>query len=251
MGGGRKQGLVLQHGNDGPPGILGEWLSERRIEHEVHHTWRDPLPPSPDEYAWIATLGSQHTPGSTTAPAWVDAEIEFLGRGLELGLPVLGLCFGGQALAVAAGGSVVPSRPPEVGWMEVETSDPVLVPPGPWLHFHFDLLHPPAEAEVIAWSPAGPAAFVLGRSLGLQFHPESTPEIAAKWARSDAERLARLGVDSGSLRTDGAGPREAALKLFDAWWRLAGSHPGERMGTLSKTGIGQADRVTEAAEEDT
>ncbi len=218
MGRDRLPGLVLQHGPSGPPAILGEWLGERRIEHEVHLTWRDPLPADPGDYGWIATLGSEHTPGAANAPPWVDAEIEFLRRGLEAEVPVLGLCFGGQALAVAAGGSVAPSVPPEIGWMEIETSDPALVPPGPWLHYHYDLLHPPAEAEVIAWSAAGPAAFTLDHSLGLQFHPESTSEIAAEWARQDSERLDRAGVDPAVLKTDGARPRAEALRLFDAWW---------------------------------
>ena len=136
-------------------------------------------------------------------------------------MPVLGLCFGGQVLAVAAGGSVEPSVPPEIGWMEIKTSDPGLVPPGPWLHYHYDLLCPPAEAEVVAWSAAGPAAFTLDHSLGLQFHPESTSEIAAEWARQDAGRLAKVGVDPSVLKADGAQPRAAALRLFDAWWDLA------------------------------
>ena len=127
----RGRGLILQHGVDGPPAILGEWLGEREIEHDIHRTWCDPLPHRPGDYGWIATLGSEHTPGAPAAPPWVDAEIEFLSRGLELGIPVLGLCFGGQTLAVAAGGSVGPSLPPQIGWMEVETSDPALSRPAP------------------------------------------------------------------------------------------------------------------------
>jgi imidazoleglycerol phosphate synthase glutamine amidotransferase subunit HisH len=167
----------------------------------------------------------------------VDAEIEFLRGAVEHDVPVLGLCFGGQALALAAGGAVARSEPPEIGWIEVETSDPELIPPGPWLHFHYDLLAPPPGAEVVARSPAGPAAFVLKRSLGLQFHPESTPEIGAEWARLDAERLERLGIDgTGLLDVDANGTREAAMRLFDGWWERAASRPGQGMGTLSKIG---------------
>ena len=245
----RGRGLILQHGVDGPPAILGEWLGEREIEHDIHRTWCDPLPHRPGDYGWIATLGSEHTPGAPTAPPWVDAEIEFLSRGLELEIPVLGLCFGGQTLAVAAGGSIVPSLPPEIGWMEIETRDPALVPSGPWLHYHYDLLRPPPESEIVAWSPAGPAAFVLGHSLGLQFHPESTPAIAAEWARQDAKRLTTLGIDPAVLEADGARARVAAMSLFDAWWKLAESRPTRGMGTLSKIGS-RADQLTRADEEE-
>jgi GMP synthase-like glutamine amidotransferase len=234
MDAGLQRGLILQHGEDGPPGLLGEWLAERGVRFEVHDTWREELPADAGRYAWIASLGSEHTPGAESAPAWVEAEVEFLGRALEADVPVLGLCFGGQALALAAGGSVFPSEPPEVGWLEVQTSEPALIPPGPWLHFHYDLLRPPASSRVIAWSPAGPAAFVLGASLGLQFHPESTGEIAMDWARFDARRLAALGIDPSVLVPSPDGAREAAFELFDGWSRLAGVHGGNGMGTLSK-----------------
>jgi GMP synthase-like glutamine amidotransferase len=214
-----RRGLILQHGDDGPAGILGEWLDERGIVHSTHATWRDPLPDEPSGFAWIATLGSEHTPGSPDAPDWVDAEIEFLREALATDVPVLGLCFGGQALAVAAGGEVHRAEPTQIGWIEVTSSDPKLIPAGPWLHYHYDQLSPPAEATTIAHSPSGPAAFTLGRSLGLQFHPESTPEIAAGWADLDpkldsteAERLAEEGAAAGP------DAEAAAKKLFDAWW---------------------------------
>ncbi|HEX2359800.1 MAG TPA: type 1 glutamine amidotransferase [Solirubrobacterales bacterium] len=230
-----RPGLVLQHGESGPPAILGDWLVGRGIEHEVHETWREPLPGAAADYGWVASLGSEHTPGANGALAWVEAEIEFLRSALELGVPVLGLCFGGQTLAVAAGGSVAPSEPPEIGWIGIETSDPELVPAGPWLHYHYDMLRPPADSEVLAWSPAGPAAFVLGPSLGLEFHPESTPEIAAAWARmDDAARLERLGIDPARLEDGAPGARDAAIRLFDAWWERVGFYRRDGMGTLSK-----------------
>jgi GMP synthase-like glutamine amidotransferase len=217
----RRRGLILQHGDHGPPAILGDWLAKRRLAHEIHPAWREPLPSDPAAYEWIASLGSEHTPGGSNAPAWVAAEVEFMRAALEAGTPLLGLCFGGQALAAAAGGAVGRSEPPEIAWMEVETLEPDLVPAGPWLHFHFDQFDPPPGAQTVARSPAGPAAFTLDRSLGLQFHPESTPEIAAEWARQDAERLAAAGVDPAALATQGgrvaASARAAAERLFDAW----------------------------------
>ena len=239
MAGERRPGLILQHGVDAPPALLAEWADSRGLEHDVHPAWREPLPPDPARYGWIATLGSEHTPGAEGAPAWVDAEIDFLRRALELDVPVLGLCFGGQALAIAAGGAVAPSEPPQIGWYEVSTDDPARIPPGPWLHYHYDQLSPPPGAEVVARAAAGPAAFAIGRSLGLQFHPESTVEIGGAWARMDAEQLERRGIEPAFE----AAPETAsadAMRLFDAWWDLAGGSEPARMGTLSKIG-GQAD----------
>ena len=232
------RGLILQHGEDGPPGILAEWLGERGIAFEVHPTWREPLPRSPGRFAWIASLGSEHTPGSPDAPAWVDAELDFLHQAVEAQVPVLGLCFGGQALAVAAGGAVGPAEPPEIAWMELDSEDPELIPAGPWLHYHYDQLEPPPRARVLARSAAGPAAFQLDASLGLQFHPESTPAIAADWARQDAARLAATDLDPGELEAQGrrAAPAaaRAARRLFDAWWERMGKSSTGAAGTRSR-----------------
>jgi GMP synthase-like glutamine amidotransferase len=217
----KPRGLILQHGDDGPAGILGDWLAERAIEHETHAAWREPLPGDPSAYEWIATLGSEHTPGSPDAPAWVDAEVGFLREALAADVPVLGLCFGGQALAVAAGGTVQRAEPTQIGWLEVTSSDRELIPPGPWLHYHYDQLKPPREATTIAHSPAGPAAFTVGRSLGVQFHPESTPEIAAEWARLDpklsSDEAARLAGEGAEASREA---EVAARTLFDAWYRM-------------------------------
>lgn len=55
----------------------------------------------------------------------------------HLGVPILGTCFGSQALATALGGSVEPSPRPEIGWIHVETDVSDLVTPGPWLDWHY------------------------------------------------------------------------------------------------------------------
>ena len=109
-----------------------------------------------------------------------------------------------------------------MGWLPVETSEPDLIPPGPWLHFHYDQLAPPAGAVEIARSPAGTAAFRIGRNLGLQFHPEATPAIADSWARLESDTLECLGISPAQVaeqgRVSGDDAAAAAERLFDAWW---------------------------------
>ena len=113
--------------------------------------------------------------------------------------------------------------------MEVTTRDPEIVPPGPWLHFHWDAMRLPAQARELAATPAGPAAFGVGPHLGTQFHPEGTPEMAAAWARHEAERgrLEPLGLSEDGLaeqgRTHAAAAARAAHRLFDAWWEGVGA----------------------------
>jgi GMP synthase-like glutamine amidotransferase len=218
--------LILQHGPLGPPGVLGDWLAEHGIPFDVHTAWCDPVPGDPTPYAAIASLGSQYS-ALSQEPGWIVDEIALLRRAAASGVPILGLCFGGQALAKALGGEVRQAAEPEVGWMEVETRAPDVVARGPWLQFHWDVFEPPADAELLAWTPAGPAAFRCGRHFGTQFHPEVTPEMADGWAQMIPDELAGLGVDPEELRRAGLehapNARRDAYRLFDAWW--AGRSP--------------------------
>jgi GMP synthase-like glutamine amidotransferase len=218
----QRSGLILQHGDDGPPALFGRWCERRGIPAVTHPVWTTELPPDPAAFAWICSLGSEATPGKAGRPDWVDAEVDFLRRALAADVPILGLCFGGQALAAAAGGGVTPADPAEVGWIEIESSAPDQIPTGPWLHFHYDQLRLPEGAVELARSAAGPAAFRLGSNLGLQFHPEATPAIADAWASMEAAEIGELGVTPELValqgRERGPAAEAAAERLFDSWW---------------------------------
>jgi GMP synthase-like glutamine amidotransferase len=71
---------------------------------------------------------------------------------------------------------------------------------------------------VIARTALASQAFVTGRTLGLQFHPEVTDEVLEAWLRSDdTAQLAKSGVEPQALieqsRTlaDGAAARAHEL----------------------------------------
>ncbi|WP_412457973.1 type 1 glutamine amidotransferase [Mycolicibacterium mucogenicum] len=90
----------------------------------------------------------------------------------EEGVPVLGVCFGGQLLAYTHGGEVVPSQAPEIGWYGLTSDRPDLVPEGPWYQWHFDRWTMPPTAVGIARNANASQAFQLRRNLAVQFHPE-------------------------------------------------------------------------------
>ena len=54
-------------------------------------------------------------------------------------------------------------------------------------------------SEVIADSEVGPQAYVVGRSMGVQFHPEVTPQIMDDWVRVYRHELDAEGVDPDQL----------------------------------------------------
>jgi GMP synthase-like glutamine amidotransferase len=214
---------VLQHGPLGPPAVLGRWLRERGIQAVVHHAGESGPLPAPDGFAFVASLGSAKNPRDDADDPLVADELQLLSACVERDVPVLGLCFGGQALATVLGGSVVRMPEPELGWRRVETAAPDVVAEGPWLQWHYEAFTTPPGAEELAWSETGPQAFRHGVHLGVQFHPESTAAIVAGWARHDRSRLPGRLDDwlahlEGEERHHGAAAARAALRLFDAFW---------------------------------
>jgi GMP synthase-like glutamine amidotransferase len=212
---------IVEQQADAPAGLLGDWAAERghrvttlRAQELGAGPW-----PDPTRFGAIAPLGAEQSVHASPDP-WIAPQIAFLREAHERGVPVLGLCFGGQALAAALGGEVRAAPAPEIGWLELESLDGGAVAPGPWFAWHNDTFTLPPGAVELARSPAYPHAFRVGRSVGLQFHPEVTPEIVEGWVRGGRETLAAHRVDSEAIlahvrdRVDAH--RVRAFALFDA-----------------------------------
>ena len=131
---------------------------------------------------------------------WIGDEIAFARSAISLGVPVLGICFGGQMLAAAVGGSVSPAPAAEIGWISLSTSAPDLIETGPWFSWHFDRFTLPSGIDLVARTPLANQAFRVGRTLGLQFHPEVNSEVLESWLAADGEaQLAEVGVAAPAL----------------------------------------------------
>ena len=143
--------------------------------------------PDPTEYGFGVALGS-YASLAGTRPGWMQREIEWIQRADTACVPVLGICFGAQALAVALGGSVTRMARPEFEWIELDTFDSDRIPAGPWLALHEDSIALPPLAYELARNRAGSQAFTLDRHLGVQFHPEATGALISRWI-SDRRRL--------------------------------------------------------------
>ena len=217
---GSRPGLILRHSENGAPGRLGEWATERSIPFVVHHSWEQPPDLDPADYRFVAPLGAAPSVNDTE-PEWIPTELAFLRRAVDAGTPVLGLCWGGQALSVVLGGTVGPAPSPEKGWLAIDSTDPE-IPAGPWGHYHSEMFTVPDGATELARTAVGPSAFRIGPHLGLQFHPEVTPEVMARWARQDPSQTdaGRRALDAEGAR-DSAAARPSAFALFDAWWARA------------------------------
>lgn len=206
--------VVIEHESDAPAGLLGEWLEDRGMPWVVHRS--DAEQEVPSGTPAVISLGSSHAAYEETG--WVPGHVALLRRTAAAGIPVLGLCFGAQALGVALGGEAHRATSGEVGW--VQPRSPIAAVRGPWFSWHFDAVVPPAGANVLARTDRAVQAYTEGRHVGFQFHPEVTPAIALKWIENEPQVAERHGDRDLRETVAAAEPvlRERAFTLFD-WWR--------------------------------
>jgi GMP synthase-like glutamine amidotransferase len=145
--------------------------------------------PVPDlaGYSHLVVTGSE---SSITAPEpWFEQEANAIRRAVELGLRVLGSCFGHQALVRVLSGPehVARSATPEIGWVAVHWSESdalcaELGNPSWMFASHFDEVPSPPPPWRVLGHSAGCAVQAVrygARPIwGIQAHPEITPAEA-------------------------------------------------------------------------
>lgn len=224
--------LFVQHDHVSPLGPVGERFAHHGFEIDTHLVVAESAFSQPNITTDFPSSGDYDVLVPLGAPwgAWDDAcignwlvpEIAWLRDAVESGMPVLGICFGGQLLARALGGSVAPAPRGEIGWTSVWSDRPTLVSNGPWFQFHYDRWVVPAGAVEIARTPAASQAFVVGRSLAVQFHPELDAAGLQGWLDwGGASKVEENGDDPAVMlaqtRAFEAAARERTFALVDAF----------------------------------
>lgn len=189
---GGSQAVVLQHRGDAPAGLLTDVLAEAGFRpRTIRIDLGEPLP-DPTGLHLAVTLGDR------TARQTAAGEIEWLRRADRAGVAVLALGRGAQALAVALGGGVDPAPKSRHAWVWLTSATPEWIAPGPWFAWQDEMIRLPSRARLLAHDAFGPQVFDAGRHLGVQFHPEVTPEIVGSWVRT--EGLDSQGIGEATSR---------------------------------------------------
>ncbi|MGW3127521.1 type 1 glutamine amidotransferase [Streptomyces sp. NPDC001123] len=201
--------LVVQNAEYGGPGRWGRWLAEGRVGVEVVRGYAGEVLPGRLEHQGLVVLGGAMLPDDDERAPWLLGARALMRQALDGGVPVFGICLGGQMLAQVAGGEVAGGYgEPEFGstvlTLRAEAAeDPLFrgLPERPTaIENHVDaIVRLPPGAHWLASSELCPyQAFRVGDAAwGVQFHPETGPERIAQWPEGRAERY---GVDREELR---------------------------------------------------
>jgi len=163
-----------------------------------------------DEPDLVVTLGSSAGVYETARHPFIAPEIALLQDRLHHRRPTLGICFGAQLIAAALGTDVHPGPTREVGFRSIAPTAEGMRSPlrhvagVPVMQWHGDTFALPAGTTLLASSEAYEVeAFGIDEwLLGVQFHPELTGAMAARWLEGDAEYAAAAGYTAAELDDD-------------------------------------------------
>ena len=203
----QKRVLALQHIEIDPPGYLGELLRAHSIPCDVVMVQEEKLP-NPTDYGAILSMGGPEFAGDEELP-YLAQEKALIRRAVDLDIPFLGVCLGGQLLASALGAPIISKGLIEVGFFDAQFTaegmrDPLFAGlPGyqHMFHWHEDTYTLPEGARRLAVRPGAPEqAFRYGRrAYGLQYHIELTSDMLLSWVRHHPwrdETIALLGPEA-------------------------------------------------------
>lgn len=175
-----------------PPGMLCSLMATHG---EPHRMWFPGDQPDLAGIRGIIILGGRMRANDEDNHPFL-ADLKKMVREAEDGdIPVLGLCLGGQIIAEALGGRLVPSRFGEKGITGATLTplgiDDPLFEGVPYkfvtFEWHNDSIEPPEGGVLLAVSQTCPVqAFRYGINVyGLQFHPEITGHTAYQWTMEE------------------------------------------------------------------
>lgn len=227
--------LVVQHEAEAPAGWLAERWAQQDIDLEVvRPDLGEPIPETLTHDALVVLGGPMNANDDADFP-WLAPTRELIRSTVADGIPTLGVCLGHQLVNVALGGEVIVNPLGRIVGLvplslnAVGEADPLLsgLSGRDVVHYNGDVVSRlPEGASVLATSPDGSVQAVRygPRVWGVQFHPETTPEVFEAWM--------------ANFVPEGDEPRDGAQK----WLAEVESRPG----SVQTTGYAVADAFARA-----
>lgn len=187
---------IFRHSPGEGPGYFATFLDRQALPWELICIDAGvPPPPTFEDYAGLCFMGGPMSVNDDLP--WLPPLFELIRGAVAAGVPIIGHCLGGQLMSKALGGKVTKNPMKEIGWGEVQTTDPVAKD---WLgdlenfeafHWHGETFSiPPGATRILKSDYCENQAFVMGPHLGMQCHVEMTEAMIHLWCRQWADECA-------------------------------------------------------------
>lgn len=234
--------LVVQHDLDDSMNDLAGPLAQARLHIDPWCTFVTAEPPaSIEEYDGILSMGALASVSDEADHPWMQNERRMMEQALDRKIPVLGVCFGAQILAAAAGGEFRRSPQEAIGWCTVDmepeaVDDPLFAGLGSQFHafqYHYDTFTQPNNSTILGRSGDIIEAYRVGEhAWGIQFHIEANPAVVYAWLGTYRHEMDAAGVDIEQMReltaTYADDYREKALGMATAFAQQVQMHARTR-----------------------
>ena len=182
-------------------GYCAQYLQRHGIAMRLFQLDRgDRVPDAPDGFAGMVFMGGPMSVNDELP--WIPPLLVLIRQAIDLNLPCLGHCLGGQLISKALGGTITRNPVKEIGWNPMRAESHALA--REWLgdeivdrrdllafQWHGETFTIPSGAtRILTGDVCENQAYVLGNTLGMQCHVEMTAQMIQTWCRDWAAERA-------------------------------------------------------------
>ncbi|MBV8467771.1 MAG: type 1 glutamine amidotransferase [Burkholderiales bacterium] len=222
---------IFQHVISDGPAYFAHWLIQAGLPYEVFHLYAgDAVPADISAYSGLGIMGGPMSVNDGLP--YQAGQLDAIRRAVELDIPVIGHCLGGQLMSKALGGTVDASPNVEIGWSDLRLEAEVgarwflgrrQLRQFQWHGESFSI--PPGARRIVVGELCPNQAFVVGeKHLAMQFHCEVNEEKVRAWLHNDRQELISQspGVQQAdailpTLAADVANSQRIAADIYAEW----------------------------------
>lgn len=230
--------FIFRHQEYEGPGFFQHVLHKHQIPYQIFFVdQNEPVPETLEGCSALVFMGGPMSVNDNLP--WIEKELQLIRAAVDINMPVLGHCLGGQLISKALGGTVGANPVKEIGWLPVEKLDND--PSRDWLadlpttfetyHWHGETFSiPPGATNILHSEHCRHQAFVINNTLAMQCHVEMTESMVRQWAQTYTQELV-AGVPTIQSAADMQADlkqrverlQSIAEKIYDRWLQPVGN----------------------------
>jgi GMP synthase-like glutamine amidotransferase len=195
--------LVIKHSKTEGAGYFGTFLDQKNIPWcMIYIDEGDVLPNDISVYSGLVMMGGTMSVNDNLP--WIAKELALIRQAMDINLPVLGHCLGGQLISKALGAKVGANPYKELGWGNVQA---IAIEEAMHLfgttefesfHWHGETFALPNGAKhLLSSAHCHNQAYQIGSALAFQCHIEMTADMVKTWCAQGVEELAEFSASPG------------------------------------------------------